>query len=453
MTTNIRDVLKYIHEYNTRNHIDNLRNDLMNVLKLIDTACRVIYNQKLFSKDIPALTYATLTSLIPVMAVMFACARGFGLDAAFTQWLTSIFQNQPLIAEKIIGFVQNYLDNTSNQTIIIVGFGAMCYTLYSLMTKIEHSFNGIWKVQENRTTWKVICDYTAIFVFFWVMILLSSSLNVMTVYIRDSVHNIEMMGDIAPLLLNGIAVIPLMLFFIVIYWFVPNTYVQFRKVLIPSILASIAINGLQYLYLYVQIYLSSYNIIYGSLAVLPLFILWLQLSWTICITGVVMCYSSQNRHHYDCGIEFKSLSHEEQLKTSAIVLGLICQRFKNGEGAYTPYELQEETQYPQQIVNSILAKLKTAGLIYERNPRRTGLQEEVNSFAPARDTDEITFGYMIAKLESEPHSTQIEITDDMGNHPEWTKILELRKLYIAEGQKIHLSAIREANPNESHRHD
>lgn len=82
-----------------------------------------------------------------------------------------------------------------------------------------------------------------------------------------------------------LSVISSMAFLILVYRYIPNTYVSWRSVVVPGFLSSFFITALQYGYAYVQVFLTSYNVIYGSLAVLPLFLIWLQLTWTIVIVA------------------------------------------------------------------------------------------------------------------------------------------------------------------------
>jgi len=399
-------------------------------LKVVWIGCKVFYNNGLFAKDIPALAFATFTSLVPLLAIVFAIARGFGFDQYVTDWLMSSFSSQAVITERLVVYVGNYLENTSSTPIFVVGLIFMAYALYSLINKVETSFNGIWEAKE-RPVRKMLYDYTMIIVAFGIVIAVSSCLYVLP---------LDTYGQIVYFL---ISMVSSMAFLILVYKYIPNTYVSWKSVVFPSALASFLITALQYGYAYVQVYLTSYNVIYGSLAVLPLFLLWLQFTWTIVIAGVVICYAHQNLHHHDGGIEFNNMGYDEVLMASALILGAICKRFQQSKDvksdAYTPVELQSETELPQQVVNGVIRKLTEARLIQELKGEAKGLQEEMSRYVPICDTSAITFGYMVRMIEQVDGRCCKAKVDK--NSASYKQIKALREKYLAEGNDILLSEI------------
>lgn len=88
----------------------------------------------------------------------------------------------------------------------------------------------------------------------------------------DNVDKIADIGETIPsFILHLAAFVPMFLFFVFCYCVIPNTYIRLRSTLVPSFLAGICMTALQYGYIYLQVFLSSYNVIYGSLAAIPLF--------------------------------------------------------------------------------------------------------------------------------------------------------------------------------------
>jgi len=402
-------------------------------LKVVWIGCKVFYNNGLFAKDIPALAFATFTSLVPLLAIVFAIARGFGFDQYVTDWLMNSFRSQAVITERLVIYVGNYLENTSSTPIFVAGILFMLYALYSLINKIETSFNGIWETRE-RPVKKMLYDYTMITAAMGIMIAISSC-----VYVFPAFAENYLMSFI-------VNVLTTMAFLILVYKYIPNTFVSLKSVVFPSFLASILVTALQYGYTYLQVYLTSYNVIYGSLAVLPLFLLWLQFMWTIVIAGVVICYAYQNLHHHDGGVEFSSVGHDEMLMSSALILGTICKRFQQPQGMkengeYTPVELQEITGLPQQVVNGIIRNLTDAKLIQELKGENKGLQEEMSRYVPICDTKSITFGYMVSMLEQTGCRCCLANIGKGSHSSAWNQIKELRKKYIEEGNEILLSEI------------
>lgn len=399
-------------------------------LKVVWIGCKVFYNNGLFAKDIPALAFATFTSLVPLLAIVFAIARGFGFDQYVTDWLMNSFRSQAVITERLVVYVGNYLQNTSSTPIFVAGILFMLYALYSLINKVETSFNGIWETRE-RPLRKVLYDYTMITAAMGIMIAISSCVYVFPIFTE------------IPILSFLFNLLTTMAFLILVYKYIPNTFVSLRSVVFPSFLASLLSTALQYGYAYLQVYLTSYNVIYGSLAVLPLFLLWLQFMWTIVIGGVVICYAYQNLHHHDGGIEFNTLGNYEVQMASAIILGAICRRFRTpdheGANAYTPVELQSVTGLPQQVVNGIIRRLVEAGLIQELKGELRGLQEEMSRYVPVCDTAQITFSHMVRKMDRVGCcSCNLRIDS---NSNALRRIEEARTRYLAEGDDILLSEL------------
>lgn len=288
----------WILDYNARKERVLLKDKLRYRLKILYLACKRFYDNSLFSKDVGALTYATFMSLVPLLAVLFAVARICGLDDMFIAWLLQALNGQPAFAEKVVGFVHNYLLNTNNQTIILVGIGFMLYPLYSLMNKIDISFSNIWGVKERTLGGKLFRDYVLLYVVFVVLLILTLFVNLKALFLLSIIEEYDLAGSMARAILPASTVIPLTIFFLVMFCYIPNTNVQLSRALVPALVSAILIEALKYLYIYVQVFLTGYNVIYGSLAFLPLFLLWLQCVWVIIEIGVAWSYAAQNLDNY-----------------------------------------------------------------------------------------------------------------------------------------------------------
>lgn len=427
---NYKELPLRVKTYSIKNGAKSFSDRVIGWIKVVWIGCKVFVHNGLFEKDIPAMAFATFTSLVPMLAIVFAIARGFGFDEYVTDWLMSTFRSQAVITERLVVYVGNYLENTSSMPIFVVGIILMLYALFSLFRKVETSFNGIWQAGE-RPFKKMLYDYTMIAFAMGAMVAISSCLYVLP--ISSSNHVISFI----------LSMVSTMAFLILVYKYIPNTFVSWRSVVIPGLLASFLITALQYAYTTFQVFLTSYNVIYGSLAVLPLFLLWLQLTWTIAIAGVVICYARQNLHHHDDGIEFTAMGYDEILMASALILGAICKRFQQphvGEaGAYSPAELQVITELPQQVVNGVIRNLTEADLIQELMGENKGLQEEMSRYVPVCDTNVMTFGYMLRRLEKvNDRSCKMKVDHESSA---CKKIEALRKRYLAEGDDILLSEI------------
>lgn len=146
--------------------------------------------------------------------------------------------------------------------------------------------------------YRKITDYFSMFLLMPILIVISGGLSI---FMSTSLKYIEDFVLLAPILKFLIRLIPFVLtwfMFTGLYIYMPNTKVRFKPALISGILAGTAHQAFQFLYISGQLWVSRYNAIYGSFAALPLFLLWLQISWTICLFGAELTYAGQNIRNF-----------------------------------------------------------------------------------------------------------------------------------------------------------
>jgi len=250
-----------------------------------------------------ALTYSTLLAIVPILAVVFAIARGFGYNKYIELWFRDALSSQPQAAEIIIGFVNSYLVHTKSGIFLGVGLIFMLYTVLMLVNNVEETFNQIWQVNNSRPIMRSFINYLAMFFLFPILVIVSTGLSVFMATIADSVSGFRLLGPAVHELLDYSPYVLMSVMFILLYVYMPNTKVRFSCAIVPGILAGVAMQGLQLFYIHSQLWVTGYNAIYGSFAAVPLFMLWLQISWTICLFGAQLTYTNQNLNRF--GINFE----------------------------------------------------------------------------------------------------------------------------------------------------
>ncbi len=245
-------------------------------------------------------------------------------------------------------------------------------------------------------------------------------------------QDLTMIGTAVRYLIHLSPYMLMSLMFIALYVFMPNTRVKLSSVVVPGILAGIAMQGLQFVYIHSQIVLSSYNAIYGSFAALPLFMLWTQISWTICLFGAELCYTNQNLDYYDYDAHAGEISHRYKLLLCSLLMSRICKRFSTGGKPYTMLELRQETTIPIRFVTDLVYELIDAGLLIEITSDEKG---EESRFVPAMDTQNMTLGTMIGRLESRGQwKIDLSVSELFSEH--WAEAVELRSNYLKDSRKI-----------------
>ena len=405
----------------------------LEVLKKVVLAVRFFTAKRVLQKA-SALTYSTLLAIVPISAVVFAIARGFGYNKYIEIWFRAAFESQPQVAEVIIGFVNSYLVHTKSGVFLGVGLIFMLYTVLMLVSNVEDAFNEIWQVKKPRSIFRTFTDYLAMFFVFPIIIVITSGISIFMATIADSMPDFMLLGPTIRFLIDLLPYVLMSGMFIALYVFMPNTHVKVTSAIIPGVLAGIAMQGLQIFYIHAQMFLSGYNAIYGSFAALPLFMLWLQISWTICLFGAELCYTNQNLDYYDYDANTGEVSHRYKIMLATLLMSRICRRFANGQKPLSALELREQTTIPIRFVNELLFELTEAGLIVEITNDEKG---ETSRYMPAEDLSNLSLGVMMDRLESKG-KWKIDLDVSELFTEEWAKALTLRSNFLRDARNIQL---------------
>jgi membrane protein len=195
------------------------------------------------------------------------------------------------------------LIHTKSGIFLGVGLIFMLYTVLMLVNNVEETFNQIWQVNNSRPIIRSFANYLAMFFLFPIIIVISTGLSLFMETVADKMDDIVILEPIINKLISFSPSMLMSLLFIFLYVYMPNTKVRFSCAIIPGILAGIAMNLLQIAYIHSQVWVTGYNAIYGSFAALPLFMLWVQISWAICLFGAQLTYTNQNLNRIGFNLE------------------------------------------------------------------------------------------------------------------------------------------------------
>lgn len=408
-----------------------LRHFSLEVLKKILLAIR-FFTTKRVMNDATALTYSTLLAIVPILAVVFAVARGFGYNKYIEIWFRDALRSQPQAADVIVGFVNSYLIHTKSGVFLGVGLLFMLYTVLMLVTNIERTFNDIWHVKKERSIFRTFTDYFAMLFLVPIVLVVTSGISIFLATLTGELPDLFLLTPTIGFLLDISPYVLMSSLFIALYVFMPNTHVRIRTCIVPGIMAGVAMQWLQLVYIHSQMWVSSYNAIYGSFAALPLFMLWVQISWTICLFGAELCYTSQNLDYYDFNTTTSAISHRFQIVIYTMLMGHICRRFEDGRAPYTINELRDKTGIPIRVVNDLMYKLVDAGLLAEISSDEKG---EQSRFIPAMSTEQLSLGVMIDRIESLGR-WQLDWNRSNLDESVWAKAIAERSNYLKQSKKM-----------------
>ena len=261
------------------------------------------FTEKRVMTQASALTYSTLLAIVPMLAVVFAIARGFGYNTYIEMWFRELLASQPQVADTIVTFVNSYLIHTKSGIFLGVGLIFMLYTVLMLVNNVEETFNQIWQVNNSRPIIRSFANYLAMFFLFPIIIVISTGLSIFMETVAGKMDDFVILEPIVHKLFSFFPFMLMSLLFIFLYVYMPNTKVRFSCAIIPGILAGLAMYLLQIAYIHSQLWVTGYNAIYGSFAALPLFMLWVQISWAICLFGAQLTYTNQNLNRIGFNLE------------------------------------------------------------------------------------------------------------------------------------------------------
>jgi membrane protein len=346
-----------------------------------------------------ALTFYSLLSIVPVVAMAFAMAKGFGFEKILAEQLLAKLEGHEEVAERIIGFAQSLLENTKGGAIAGVGIVVLFWTIIKVLSNIEISFNDIWDVKTPRTLGRKLADYLSVMMICPILLITASSVTVLvTTRVAVMVEQLSFLGYLADVIILFLKILPygvLWLVFTFVYLFMPNTKVAFKSALLGGILAGTTYQLVQLAYISFQIGVTKYGAIYGSFAALPLFLVWLQLSWLIVLFGAEVSFAHQNVATYEFEGDCLKASHSFRRTTALMIAYLCVSNFRNGARPLTATDIARELDVPIRLVRSTLSELTGARILSEVY---SDGREEV-AYQPGCDIDRLTVASVIEWLD------------------------------------------------------
>lgn len=379
-----------------------------------------------------ALTYSTLLAIVPIFAVVFGIARGFGYNKYIEEWFRESFSSQPQVSEIIIGFVNSYLVHTKSGLFLGIGLLFMLFTVIMLISNIERTFNDIWQVKKPRSMFRTITDYTSMLLLMPVVIVITSGISIFFATIFKQIEDTMVIGSLAQFFLQLLPYVLMSGVFIALYLFMPNTKVKLSCALVPGILAGVAMQGLQLFYIHSQIWVSSYNAIYGSFAALPLFMLWIQISWLICLFGAELCYANQNMDDYAFKAKTEDLSHRYKMLLCLVLASCICRNFSEGGKPLSALKLKLATGIPIRIVNDLLYQLVQINILTEIPG---GDKDGESLYQPAECITRLSVGTLIDRMEAQG-KWSLTIDVKQLSSTAWKSIIAERNTYLNSQRKV-----------------
>lgn len=384
--------------------------------------CRVLFiTAREFGRDkIPlrasALTFTVILSLVPILALGTAVLKGLGAGGQMRQGVHALISQMEITADvvtdgpglsgppksetipapppsrqwspdslsghlhRVADTIFDYVDKTRFATLGVVGILVLLFTVYTLLGSIENTFNAIWQTGGNRTFARKLVDYLAL------MVLLPLTIN-FGVAAMAALKSPKLLAQIqqwlpwlGPRSLNLLPVVAMVATFSFLYGFLPNTRVTKRAALTGGLVGGLAWLMLQAVYFKLQIVVVRYNAIYGSFAALPLFLLWIYLSWVVFLLGAEVSFGTQIWRRYQW--RKLSLSPITRVALAFEILLTAAQGYRR-QRLTTRDDLVWALKQPDKYIKELLDVLVGAGLMHY-------VQEGAGGYLPAAPLSELS---------------------------------------------------------------
>ncbi len=389
------------------------------IIKIFLIACnRLKKNQ--FILRASALTYYSVLSIVPVAATAFGIAQGFGLQKHLENQLLENFPGQEEIVSKIIAFSNNLLEDTKSGLMAGIGVTVLFLVVMKGLSHIESALNAIWEIKTPRTIGRRLSDYLAIMTTGPLLVIVSGSV---TVFIKTQVmmmaQKVSILGIFHNQIIYALKLLPFGLIWVVfsmLYIIMPNGRVKPASGIMAGIIAGSIYQFCQWTYIYFQVGVAQYNAIYGSFAALPLFLIWLQLSWVIVLLGAAIAAAHQNVNQYEFEPHIKNISYRLQKLIALYISLLAVHLFTKGEPPLTIDAICEKAGMAKGLAKRIITCLVEGGIL-------SGVAgKKQKGYQPAKDVNLITVKSVIDAIEK--RGTRDIPVKDSENFEKLTQIMD-----------------------------
>lgn len=384
------------------------------------------FNDNDVSMRANALTYSFMFALVPILAMILAVARGFGMEQVIEGYLNKSFLGQydPKIVGVIMGFVQRYLETAQGGVFLGIGILILLWAIYSFFRNVEASFNKIWQVNQSRNIGIQITNYLTLLLALPILMIASSGISI---FVNTKLTETEFFINLGALYEWGLKLVPWMmswLVFFLMYKGIPNTKVKWHAALIPGIFIGTLVQMLQMLTVYVIMFLGRTSVVYGAFAIIPLLLTWVQWLCMLILFGAELSYSIQNNEHFDYLQETDTMSRRYKDYLTLYICHAVIKRFEQGGAAYSAQELAQESHLPTRIVNQLLGRMADSKLLSVIRPESE--HDDELRYQPAMDINKITVGMVFDQIEQQGTEMFFQrLPKEMNQF--WKQFLQLRK--------------------------
>ena len=319
-----------------------------------------------------SLSFTTLLSLVPMLALSFSILKGFGVHNFLEPVLQDFLAPMGEGAEEVSGNILSFVENMNVAVLGSAGLMVLIFTVVSLVRKVENSFNYIWGVKQGRGFIDSLRDYLSI-ILVGPMMAVSAAGIATTLQQSDLVLRLQDMHPLGSVLVDVLRMMPKLIVFAIftfLYAFIPNIRVQWYAAAMGALVAAILWLVAGWAFTSFVASSAKYTAIYSSFAVLILLMIWLNLNWLFVLMGANIAYYVQNPDQLLLARGEMRPSARIRERVAMQTMIYIAMDYEQGEVCWSGDRLRRAMQIPREVVNMVLRDLAAAGLVVETLGKR-----------------------------------------------------------------------------------
>jgi len=309
-----------------------------------------------------ALTYATMLAIVPLLAFAFAILKGLGVQNRLEPIL---IENLAVGSEAVVTQIFHYIDNTNVARLGTVGLVILLLTVLALLSNIEKSFNHIWHVGETRSIIRRFSDYFSVLAFGPLLLVAAVSMTATleTMSIVQELRGAEVVGGLISFSFKILPYLAMWIAFTFLMLFMPNIRVRIPAAVVGGIFGGTCWQLSQLGYVGFQVGVARYNAIYGTMAALPIFMVWIYISWVIVLLAAEVTYAAQNLGPIGREIRGnRAWLHQQDFGALAVLLATV-RLFSRGKKAIDRYQIADRLDLAESQVRSFIEQLTESRLL------------------------------------------------------------------------------------------
>lgn len=258
--------------------------------------------------QVTALSYQSMMSIVPFLAIAFYLTGGLGLSGKLAEFLFANIDNQALV-DNLLNAADHILISAEKDLFGLISMLSFLWIVIWMMMSVRRVFNNVWKVPKETNFWKMIGVVIVILILSPFVVVLFFSGSVVYSHILDLIvpSKLAFSESLKSVLSWVTFALMSMLILAAMYKYIPGTKVHYRHALKAAVVAGLLFTGVQYLYLETQVMVAKQSAVYGVLAAIPLFMIWLNIGWSIVLYGAELSYAFQNVNKAQAPVNYKEV--------------------------------------------------------------------------------------------------------------------------------------------------